>query len=83
MLASDYEQLGAHNAVLSSRAIEAERRAAEERVAAAEERVAAAADRAVAAADRDGAARDRDKHAGMVELLRARLKAREHDWSTS
>ena len=79
VLASDYEQLGAQIAVLSSRAIEAERRAAEERVA-------AAADRAVAAADRDGAARDRDKHAGMVELLRARLKAmkaREHDWSTS
>ena len=76
VLASDYEQLGAQIAILSSRAIEAERRAAEERVA-------AAADRAVAAADRDGAARDRDKHAGMVELLRARLKAREHDWSTS
>lgn len=79
----EYEQLGAKFEALSSRAADLSAQAAEAQRKAAEDRVSAAEDRAVAAADREAAARDRDKHAGIVALQRQRLRAREHDWSTS
>jgi len=88
--ASEYEQVGAQLEALSARAAamsaqaaEAEQRAAEDRIVATVDRAVAATQREAAAAEREAAVRDREMHMGVIELLRARLRAREHDWSTS
>ena len=83
LVGAQFEALSARAAAMSAQAAEAEQRAAEDRIAAAADRAVAAKQREAAAADREAAVRDREMHTGVIELLRARLRAREHDWSTA
>ena len=81
--AAQLEALSARAAAMSAGAADAEQRAATDRIIAAADRGAAAAEGEAAAAERGAAARDREMHVGVIALLRARLRAREHDWSTA